>query len=133
MPISIYPLKVQACPPRDQILALRSRVSGRYQLVGGGGGRLNYLHAHIHIPYTFILKVQACPPRDQILALRSRVSRQISVSRRRGGRLNYLHAHIHIYPLKVQACPPRDQILALRSNQGRYQAELFACPYPYIH
>ena len=39
-----YPLKVQACPPRDQRPALLSGVSGREDAilcvcVGGGGGR----------------------------------------------------------------------------------------------
>ena len=33
-----YPLKVQACPPRDQKPALRSRVSGIFEEVGGGRG-----------------------------------------------------------------------------------------------
>ena len=71
-----YPLKVQACQPRNQIPALRSRVSmvgegktffvltqgsldvkqvlGRWE-GGGGGAQL------LTCPCT--LKVQACPPR----------------------------------------------------------------------
>ena len=39
----LYPLKVQACPPRDQRLATQSKISGREESVigvgqGGGGG-----------------------------------------------------------------------------------------------
>ena len=54
-----YPLKVQACPPRDQRRALRSKVSGQIaQWVavwgwGVGGGVLTW-------PYP--LNVQSCPP-----------------------------------------------------------------------
>ena len=46
-----YPLKVQVYPPRDHIPALRSKVSGQEEHIGGGGGGgegANYLHAHIH-------------------------------------------------------------------------------------
>ena len=37
-----YPLKVQACPPRNRRLATRSRVSGQEGvIVWGGGGTIN--------------------------------------------------------------------------------------------
>ena len=59
-----YPLKVQACPPRDHGLGLQSRVSGWSNIVCGG--------ELFTCPYP--LKVQARPPQDHGLALRSRVS-----------------------------------------------------------
>ena len=85
MPIST---EIQARPPRDQTLALQSRVPGRRDSVvrvgvgGGGCGTIN-------VPMS--TEVQARPPRDQTLALLSRVrGRRDSVVRMgSGGMRNY--------------------------------------------
>ena len=121
-----YPLKVQACPPRDQ---RPSRVSGQRVVIRGWGEGEGEL---LICPYP--LKVQACHSTRP-----SRVSGQKVVIGGRGRGEGEGELLICPYPLKVQACPPQDQRTALRSSVlgqevviggGGGEGELLICPYP---
>ena len=132
---SPYPLKVQACPPRNCRPVFWSKVSGQEEerdnlefrnrlkcpKIKGKGANI------FDGAFTYPLKVQACPPRNCRPVFWSKVSGQeeerdnlefrnrLKCPKIKGKGANIFDGAF-TYPLKVQTCPPLDCRPALQSK-----------------